>query len=161
MGRRMTRTRAGWTGVALCGVFVLGGTATACSKNETATPTTTTAAAGASTTTAKTSGGDSGDGLPVGELTKAELIVKVDAICVSTREKLAQLPEPKSEADFGDYLDQGLVLTKQELEDIEALGAPKDDADAYREAIAPLQKATVLLEEKLPALKKDLSLIHI
>ena len=91
--------------------------------------------------------------------TKAELITKADAICKEYATKRKAIPEPKAEADLGEYLDKNLELAKEQIGKIKDLGEPADEAAAWNAALAKQTSFIELLEKKLPDLKKDPSAI--
>jgi hypothetical protein len=92
----------------------------------------------------------------VAKLTKAQLIEKADKICVDYKARSKkEIPEPKSAADLGDYLDKNLALAKEQFAAIKALGEPSDDAATYKAAIDAQTKALDALDKKIPELKKN------
>lgn len=87
----------------------------------------------------ETSGSSNGDGATT--LTAAEWRTKADAICTEAKTKLDALDVPSTNDQIVPFLNAGLAITKERIDQFEELAAPAELADVSREAVR-LQKDT-------------------
>ena len=81
-------------------------------------------------------GGDSG-------LSKAEYVEAANEICAEADKKTDALPTPTQPADIGPYLDEGVEIQEDALDQLEELEAPADDADQIQSELIDPYRALV------------------
>ncbi len=79
----------------------------------------------------------------------AKFIADADAICAAANAKLKALDEPTSDQGFIDYFTAAMPGVKQQVEDLEKLGAPPADGDVWEAGFGAQKKFATRLEELL------------
>ena len=103
--------------------------------------------------------GGGGDGE---RLTKEELIAQGDAICKKYRERFNEIDFPNADPtssetsdevldQFGDALDEGVALFRDQIGELRDLNPPEDFEDGYNGAMDGLASAVDSLEEAADA----------
>jgi hypothetical protein len=88
-----------------------------------------------------------------GRLSHGKLVERADAICAKAHAADEKLPAPHVDADVVPHLGRLIAIAKQEHTDLAALKPSKDDATAYAELLARLER-TIKLTERVRAAAK-------
>ena len=91
-------------------------------------------------------GGESG-----GELTKQQVIARIDSLCEQAREQAGALEQPQSLPEAADLLREFASIADPLLEDIEEVDAPDEGKAAYDEWLARAKEATRTVKEAAAA----------
>lgn len=73
-----------------------------------------------------------------GTLTKEEFIERGDAICAELGDATGEVPEPESEAEFGDYIREIVAIAEDIRDDFSALEPPEDGESVHQALLAAL-----------------------
>ena len=87
-------------------------------------------------------GGDDSSGSDGGDLTQEEWVAAADAICAAANAATENLGEPESLDDIETFLDDGVEIQRDLLDDLRALGPPPDLQDR-------VDRAFEILDEQL------------
>lgn len=87
--------------------------------------------------------------------TKAEIVAQGDAICAASREAIAAIPDPESAADLGPAVERLLVVRRDQIRQLDELGPPTTEADAWADVLRRFVTAADTLEAKLPAIEQN------
>ena len=79
-------------------------------------------------------------------LSKAEYVRRADAICGKYERRLDAIPEPRELRDVPDFIERGIPLARDEVEELEELRPPEGDEEEVERLLAQVKETIAALE---------------